>query len=140
MQGPRVGWDINRVFPEGVEGDDLERSLMRGCEHDVGCRTVDMGLEPAGRRHAPPIAGYKPRESILRHWCDQVVAGASLVLEKFGGDDRADRMTPKVLGAGVAAAITKEAGNRVRAAGGERTAEDVDVSGRITHATDLARR
>jgi len=49
------------------------------------------------------------------------------VFEKLGSDNCADRVAPLVLGTGVAAPITKEAGDRVTAAGGERSAKDVEV-------------
>jgi hypothetical protein len=137
LESPRVGRDIDGMFLKRTERDDLERSLMRGCKDDVGGGTVQMRLKPVGCGHAPPIARYEPREAILRHWRDQVVADALLVFEKLGGDNSADRVTAKVLGTGVTAAITKEAGNRVGAAGGERSAQDVDISGPVTHVTDL---
>jgi hypothetical protein len=48
-----------------------------------------------------------------------------LVFEKLGSDDGTDRVAPHVLGTGAAAPIAKEAGNRISAAGGERSAQDI---------------
>ena len=97
------------MFLESVERDDLQRPLMRGFRDDVGGRTVHVGLKPVGRSHTPPIARNESRESILRHWRDQVVADALLVLEKLGCDNRTDRVTPQVLGGGATTPIAKEA-------------------------------
>ncbi len=49
------------------------------------------------------------------------------MFQKLGGDDSADRVAPEVLGTGVAAPIAKEAGDRIGAAGGEFSAQDVHV-------------
>ena len=115
------------MFPESLERDDLERSLMRGRKDDIGRRTVHVRPQPIGCGHAPPIAGNESREPILRHRRDQVVADALLVLEKLAGDNSTDRVAPQVLGTGVAAPITKETGDRITAAGGERSAQDIEV-------------
>jgi hypothetical protein len=137
------------VFPENLERDDLERSLMRGCKDDIGRRTVHVRPQPIGCGHAPPVAGNESRESILRHRRDQVVADSLLVFEKLVGHNSTDRMAPQVLGTGVAAPITKETGNGIAAAGGERFAQNVEVghgpsiaqvSGPITRASGPGRR
>ena len=62
----------------------------------------------------------------MRHRRDQVVADLPLVLEKLGCDHRANRVATQILGTGVAAPITKEAGHRVGATGGKRFAQDVE--------------
>ena len=122
LERPRIQGDVDCVFLESVKRDDLERSLMGGCEDDVGCGAVLVRLQPVACGHTPPIAGRQPRELILRHRRDQVVADLPLVLEKLGGDHSADRVAPQILGTGVAAPITKEAGDRVGATEGERSA------------------
>ena len=114
------------MFLESVKRDDLESSLMGRCKDDVGRGAILVCPEPVGCGHTPPIAGDKPRESIIGHRRDQVVADPPLVLEKLGCDDRADRVATQVLGTGIAAPITKEAGHRVGATGGERFAQDVE--------------
>jgi hypothetical protein len=122
LERPRIQGDVDRVFLESVKRDDLKRSLMGGCEYDVGCGTVLVRVEPVGCGHTPPIAGRQPGESILRHRGDQVVADLPLVLEKLGGDHSADRVAPQILGTGVAAPIAKETGDRVGATEGKRSA------------------
>jgi hypothetical protein len=122
LECPRIQRDVDCVFLESVKRDDLKRSLMGGCEDDVGCGAVLVRLEPVGCGHTPPIAGREPGESILRHRRDQVVADSPLMLEKLGGDHGADRVAPQILGTGVAAPIAKETGDRVGAAGGKRSA------------------
>jgi hypothetical protein len=115
------------MFLESFERDDLERSLVCGREDDESRRAVHVRLQPIGCGHTPAVAGNESREPILRHRCDQVVADPLLVLEKLDGDNRANRVAPQVLGTGVAAPITKEAGDRVGTAGSERPAQDIEV-------------
>jgi hypothetical protein len=122
LERPRIQGDVDCVFLESVQRDDLKRSLMGGCEDDVGCGAILVRQEPVARGHTPPIAGHEPRESIVRHRGDQVVADPPLVLEKLGGDYRADRVATQILGTRVAAAITKETGYRVGATGCKRSA------------------
>jgi hypothetical protein len=119
--------DVDRVLLQSFERDDLESSLVRGCENDIGCRAVYVRLEPVGCGHTPAIAGHQPGKAILRHWRDQVVADLLLMLEKLGGDHGADRVAAKVLGAGIAATVAKEPGDRIGATCVERSAEDVEV-------------
>jgi hypothetical protein len=126
LERPRIKGDVDRVLLESSERDDVERSLMGGCEDDEGCCTVLVCPQPVGCGHAPSVAGREPGEAILRHRRDQIVTDRSLVLEKLGGDHRADRVAAEVLRTGVAASITKETGDRVGAAGGERSSEDVE--------------
>jgi hypothetical protein len=119
--------DVDRVLLQSFERDDLEGSLMRGCENDVRCRAVDVRLKPVGCGHTPAIARHQPGKAIVRHWRDQVVADLLLMLEKLGGDHGADRVAAKVLGAGVTATVAKEPGDRIGATCVERSAEDVEV-------------
>ena len=112
---------------QSFERDDLESSLMRGCENDVGGGAVYVRLEPVRRGHAPAIARHQPGEAIPRHWRDQVVADLLLMLEKLGSDHGADRVAAKVLGAGVAATVAKEPGDRIGTTCVERSAEDIEV-------------
>lgn len=128
------------MLPQDIERDDLERSPMRGCEDDVGGCPVQMRPQPVGRGHTPPIAGHEPRKAVLRHRCDQVVADALLVLEELGGDNCADGMAAKILGTCVTAAVPEEAGEGVAAARRERSAQDVEMIGLVTHGTDLGHR
>jgi hypothetical protein len=43
------------VLPQGVEWDDVERSLVRRGEHDGRGNTVVEGAQPVGGRDAPPV-------------------------------------------------------------------------------------
>ncbi len=52
------------------------------------------------------------------------------MFEKLGGDHGTDRVTPEVLRPGAAAPITKEASDRVGAAGDERLAQDIKLGHR----------
>ena len=59
------------------------------------------------------------------------------MLEELGRHDRADRVTAEILRRGMAAAIAEKAGERVRTARLERSAQHVDLSRLISHAIDL---
>jgi hypothetical protein len=41
---PWIRRDVNCVFPESIERDDLESSLMGGRKDDVRCRAVHVRL------------------------------------------------------------------------------------------------
>jgi hypothetical protein len=123
-----VWGDIDSVFTESIERNDLESALMRGCKDHVGRRAVRVRSQPVGCGHAPAIAGHEPGESIRRHGRDQVIADPVLVLEKFGGDYRADRVATSVLGPRAAAPVTEEAGDGVGATRPERSAQHVEFS------------
>lgn len=115
------------MFLESVKWHDLECSLMGGCEDHIGGGAVLVRLQPVGCGHTPPIAGRESRESKLRHRRHQVVADLPLVLEKLSGDHCADRVAAHILGTCVAAPITKEAGDRVHATRGKRSAQDIEL-------------
>ena len=63
---------------------------------------------------------------------DQVVADFRLMREELVGHDRTDRVTADILRATRAAAVAIEPGYRIRAAGLERTTENVQL---ISHST-----
>lgn len=127
LKRPRIRRNVNGVFLESLERDDLESSLMRRCKNDICCRAVHVRPKPVGRGHTPPISGHKPWELILRHRRDQVITDPLLVFEKLSGDHSTDRVAPQVLGTGAAAPITKKAGDRIGTARGERSAQHIEV-------------
>lgn len=79
-EGSRIRRDVDRVFLERGERNDLKRPLMGGGQHDVRGRTVLVRAQPVDRGHAPAVARHKPWEVVLGHRADQVVADATLVL------------------------------------------------------------
>lgn len=127
LKWPGVRRDVNGVFSEHFERDDLKCSLMRGRKDDVGGRPVEVRPKPVGRGDAPSIAGREPRESILGHRRDQIVSDPPLVFQEVGGDYGTDRVASDVFRPGVAAAIAKEAGHRIGPARVELSAQNVQV-------------
>src|SRR5439155_10103326 len=87
------------------------------------------GLLPARRTQAPAIAGFEAREAGRRHRGRQVVAGSLRKSEELGIDPGADGVYAEILGPRLAAAGAIEAGQRLRAAFGERLAEHVARTG-----------
>src|SRR5690606_26480181 len=88
--------------------------------------TVPISLEPARRAQAPAVAGHEAGEAELRLRGRQVVAAEAGEPEERRRDLDTYSVRAHVLGAGVAAAVPKEAGQRALAACLERLAEHVD--------------
>jgi len=109
----RIRGDVDGVFLERGERNDLKRPFMGGRQHYVGGRAVLVRSQPVHRGHAPAVARREPREVVLRHRGDQVVADTTLVLEERGRDHRADRVAPPVLRTGTTAPVTVKAGEGV---------------------------
>jgi len=85
-------------------------------KHNGSRHPIEMRPQPIRRGNTPPVARNETGESILGHRSGQVVADLTLVVEKFFGDDRADRVTSDVFRACGAIAVPVEAGERVGAA------------------------
>ena len=119
----RIRGDVDGVFLERGERNDVKRPFMGGRQHYVGGRAVLVRPQPVHRGHTPAVAGREPREVVLRHRGDQVVADTTLVLEERGCDHRADRVAPLVLRTGTTAPVTVKAGEGIGPAGLELTAQ-----------------
>jgi len=112
-----------------LEGDDLEGGLVGGFEDDgAGCSGL-LDLEPASGADAPAVAGAEAGESILRHWCGEIVAELPGDAEEVFGDDTADSVDAEVVRAGITAAVAIEAGDGIAAAELEWLAEHVAGGG-----------
>jgi hypothetical protein len=110
---------------EIVERDELERGRMRSLEYG---RRRGAGLErllPACGDDAPTIARLQPREEPLRLRRGKVVPDRRRELEEFRRHDRADRVEARVTTLGAAMAVSEEAGQRIKRARLQLTAEDV---------------
>jgi aminopeptidase N len=103
--GRRTGWpaplfvkrtgvrgDVDRVLPEHVQRDDLQRALVGRGQHHRGGGAVAMRAQPVRRGHAPSVPRHQPGEAELRHRRGQVVADAALMREELRGHHRADRV------------------------------------------------
>jgi hypothetical protein len=85
-------------------------------------------LPPPGRAQAPAVAGFEARKPKVRKWSGKVIASRLREREELCGDLDANGVKTNVLGAGVAAARTKEAGCRAEGANLDRLAEDVSLA------------
>ena len=133
LQRPGVGGDVDGVGLEDLQRDDLERALVGRGQHHRSGGAVPVRLQPVGRGHAPPVPRHQPGEPELGHRRGQVVADPALMFEEFGGYHGADGVTAQVLGAGRAASVPVEAGERVGSTRLKLAAEHITV----THACSI---
>jgi len=138
-ESSRIRGDGDGVFLERVERNDLKRPFMGGRQHYVGGRAVLVRPQPVHRGHAPAVAGREPREVVLRHGGDQVVADTTLVLEERGRDHRADRVAPAVLRTGTTAPVPVKAGEGVDATRLKLATEHITIGHRTSIAWQASR-
>lgn len=120
------------MLPERCKRNDVERPLMRRREDDVCSRTIFMGPEPVDSGDAPTVARDEPWKAVHRHWRGQIVTDSALMFQKLPGHNRTDRVAARVLRAGMTAAVTVEAGDRVASAGLKLTPEDIPLAHRAS--------
>src|SRR5260370_39310163 len=102
---------------------------MRPGQADLGCLAGVKGFLPARRAQTPAIAGFEAGEAGGWDRGRQIVAGGLREGEELGVDPGAHGMDAEILGPSLAAAGAVEAGQRLRAAFGERLAKDVARAG-----------
>jgi hypothetical protein len=134
LQRAEVLRNVNGVLLQHSQINHLERSSVGGGEHHRWSRPGLMSLKPTLRNHAPAITGLQTWKAVLRHWCDQVVPDAPLLLEEFRRYHGAHQMDC-LAWSGAAAAIAIEASDWLGTAGLQFTAEDV---GFTLHDSSLA--
>ena len=105
--------NIDGVFFEHLEGNDVEHARVRRTQHDECRLAVNVRAQEVRCRHAPLVPRHKTRKTILGHGCPKVIANRSLMIEKLLGDDCADRVTAEIFRASSTTAITEETGQRV---------------------------
>ncbi len=132
---PRIQRNVDGMFLERSERNELKRTLVGGRQHYVGGRAVLVRPEPVHCGHAPAVAGREPREVMLGHRGDQVVADTTLVLEERGRDHGADRVAPQVLRTGTTAPVAEEACEGIDATRLKLATEHIAVG----HSTSIAR-
>ena len=124
--------DVDGVLPQYLERNDFEGAFVGRGEDDKGRGTIIVRPQPVACRYAPPVSGDEPGKAVLRHGGDQIVADASLVLEKLSSDHGADRVAAQVLVACTATSVSVKAGERVCATRFQLAAEHVAINhGRI---------
>jgi hypothetical protein len=114
------------LFERG-QRHDIQCPLVGGRQHHVGGSPVVVGPQPIDSCHAPSVPGHQTGEPVPDHRGAQIVADSRLVLEEFRGHHRADGVAPLILGTGMAAAVSKESGDRVIAACPQRATQHVEV-------------
>jgi hypothetical protein len=97
-------------------------------EYDKCSRTILVGPQPVSCGHAPSISRHEAGESKLRHRTAEIVAYATLVLEKLSCDHSADGVAATVLHPRPAAPVSIEASERVGAARLQLAAQHISVN------------
>src|SRR5437764_10542914 len=131
----RIQRNVDGMFLERSERNDLKRTLVGGRQDYVGGGAVLVRAEPIHCGHAPAVAGREPREVVLGHRGDQVVADTTLVLEERGRDHSADRVAPQILWTGTTAPVAEEAREGIHATRLELATEHITIG----HSTSIAR-
>ena len=134
-----TGRYIDGVLFECLQGHDLQSPLVGGSQHHVGGSPVVVGLQPIHSCHPPAVPGYQAGEPVLEHRGAQIVAHLLLVLEELSSHHRSDGVAAPVLGTGMAAAVSKETGDRVIAEGLQPATQHVAISHLRSIAHDLQR-
>jgi hypothetical protein len=123
-----TGRYIDGVLFECLQGHDLQSPLVGGSQHHVGGSPVVVGPQPIHSCHPPAVPGYQAGEPVLEHRGAQIVAHLLLVLEELSSHHRSDGVAAPVLGTGMAAAVSKETGDRVIAEGLQPATQHVAIS------------
>src|SRR5438552_17145610 len=116
---------IERGSLQRFEGYVPEYFFVSGFEDDLWRHARLVGLDPAQHVEAPAVPGLEALEAHLRARRGQIVAARAAELEKLRGRLDADQVRDAFDVVGRAAAVAEESGERIVAAGEQRTAEDV---------------
>jgi hypothetical protein len=127
LQGARIWRDVDCVFPERRERNDLQCPRMGRCQDDRCRRAIEMSSQPVRRGNAPAIAGHEPRELVSGHRRAQIIADTPLMLEELSRHHCAYRVAAEVFGPGIATSVAVEPGDRVITAGLQFTAEHIAI-------------
>jgi hypothetical protein len=98
---------------------------MRRSKNDPGRAAGIQRFLPAGDTEAPMISRFQTRKAEVRGGRRKIVARGLGKLEKLGAHPDADGVQAVIARSGVAAAISKESSERIKAARLQRLAEDV---------------
>ena len=103
----------NRMFFQDFNRDNVQRAFMRGLDIDLWSTAFVMGLKkPAGAK-APGITGVQPDEPVFRPRRRKIISDIFLIGQKFGGHNRADRMTSVIFRSSIATPIAEKTGYRL---------------------------
>lgn len=102
---------------ERLQRDDAQSAFVCRGQHDRSRHSVVVSSQPVGSGHTPSVTGLEAGKAILGHRRGQVVADATLMVEKLLRHDRADRMTAPIFRSCLTRTIPVEAGERISATG-----------------------
>lgn len=113
------------ILQKQLKGNVLERGLMRCFQnHGAACARA-LCFQPSGGADAPTIARLEAWKTELRHGRGEIVTVPRRRLQKGFIDDAADGMDTGVVRAGIAAAVSIEAGQGIRAARLQRLSQHI---------------
>jgi hypothetical protein len=124
LQGAEILWHVDRIRPQQAQVDHLQRPGVRGGQHHRWRHASLVGLRPTFSHHAPAIARSQTRKAIVRHWGDQVIADAALMIKKIRCHDRAYQVAG-LSWSRAAAAVAIETGDWIATAGLQFGTEDI---------------
>jgi len=102
---------------EVCKADDVQSTFVGGFQYHGRGVARFGGFVPSGCAKAPAVARGKPRESVFRSWCAEIVAPGEREREELLGHHGAHGMTANIFWPGFTAAAAGEAGDGVCAAG-----------------------
>lgn len=98
--------------------------VARGQDHGRGAAGLQR-LGPAFDANAPTVSRLQPVEAELWARRCEIVSRGKRELQEFAGHPGAHRVEARVIGAGAAATIAKETGQRLKPAGLQLAAQDI---------------
>ncbi len=121
----RASVGVDRMRLQVFQIAKRQTSFMRRCQHDLRCEAGLQRFLPARRTQAPLVARLQSWKTPLQIGSRKIVPGRFRKCQKLGRQHHADRMRTHILRPRIAAAITKKAGHRRRAANAQLTAQHV---------------
>jgi len=122
---------VQRMLFERFKRREIEDAFMGRLEHDARRHASLPRLDPAKHVQAPAIARLQAPEPKIRPRSDQIIAALARKLEKLCRHLDANEMCDAILAASAAAPIPKESGQRIKAAGKQRSAEHIFFLGKF---------
>ena len=111
---------------ESFQGNDLQSLLVSGGNDHRAAHSLVNGILPCLCADAPSVAGGQPGETVLRHWCDQVIPLGACELQELLGNQAANGVQTMVIAVCVAASIPIPASERFSRSGIQNAPENVE--------------
>lgn len=117
---------------EDGKRDDIEHALVARSQHDRRRDAVHVRTQPVHRGHAPTVARYQSRKTVVRHRRGEIVADPLLMFEELSGHHRAHCVAAEVVCSGPARTVAVETCQRIQAASLEVRTQNVPISHRLS--------